>query len=438
MSNKWSEWDLLALRSQTNFESREALIMQNFAGRRNNNQSLVYEGRTMVKRIIFYTIVLMVGIGLAGCSGLNPAAVAAPTAAPVVPIVTEGGDVVVEGNVIPRDSTRLYSRSGGEVIEVLVKEGDVVAQDAVLVRMGGRDQAEAALKAAQLEQLNAQQALDTLNEKAALQAAEAKQALDEATRALVEAQQELDDYDSATLDTNLDNAITEMNNAKDDLDDAQEEWDKNKDLDADNANRKTAETRLEDAQKKYDDAVRKRDRLQNDLDRYTSAVEAAQALKDDAQREYDARKDGQPDPDDLALAQARLANAEAQVKAAQAALNDLELKAPFGGTVVELDVVAGEILLPSQQVAYLADLSEIFIETSDLTEMDVVKVAVGQEAEITPDALTDLKLTGAVETIDQVSGKKGGDVTYTVRLKLNETDPRLRWGMTVEVRFPGE
>jgi len=28
-----------------------------------------------------------------------------------------------------------------------------------------------------------------------------------------------------------------------------------------------------------------------------------------------------------------------------------------------------------------------------------------------------------------------GDVTYTVLIRLVESDPRLRWGITVEVRF---
>lgn len=390
----------------------------------------------MSKKVLFFGVAFVLSLGLVGCSTLNPGAPAVPTAPPVVPIVTEGGDVVVEGNIVPRDSLRMYSRAGGEVKEVLVQEGDVVAQGDVLVRMSGRDQAEAALAGAQLEELSAQQALDKLNENAALQAAEAKKNLDAASRALIEAQQKLEDYDTKTLETDRDNAITEVNNAKDDLDDAEEEWDKYKDMDVSNSNRKNADTRLKEAQKKYNDAVRKRDRLQNNLDQYTSEVAAAQALKEDAQRKYDERKGGQPDADDLALAQSRLNSAKAQVKAAQTALADLELKAPFAGTIVELDVVPGEILLPSQQVVYLADLSEIFVETNDLTEMDVVKVAVGREAKITPDALPDLTLNGAVVTIDQVSGKKGGDVTYTVRLKLNESDARLRWGMTVEVRFP--
>jgi HlyD family secretion protein len=376
----------------------------------------------------------LLGLVLVGC-GQSNANADAPTSTPAVPIVTSGGAVVVEGNVVPRDFSRIYTRSGGKVAEVLVKEGDVVVEGTPLVRMDGQTQAEAVLSAAQLEQLSAQQTLDKLNEKAGLQAAQAQKALEEATRNLIEAQQKLDDYDTDQHQTDLDNAKTDVANAKDDLDDANDEWDKNKDLDVDNANRKNAETKQKDAQKKYDDAVRKRDRLDNDMNQYKAGVAAAQKAVDDAQNEVNKRKGDVPDPADLLLAQSRLANAEKQVKAGQTAIDDLVLKAPFAGTIVELDVAVGETMLPSQQVVLLADLSQLFVETSDLTEMDVVKVSQGQEASITPDALSEVSLPGSVDSIDQNSGKKGGDVTYTVRLKLTETDPALRWGMTVEVRF---
>lgn len=390
-------------------------------------------------RWIYILLVGLLAFGLAGCGGLaGQDSSTAPASTPVVPIVTSGGAVVVEGNIVPRDFSRIYTRSGGKVVEVLVKEGDLVSEGDLLMRMDGKTQAEAALSAAKLEQSNAQKALDDLNEKAALLAAQAQKRLAEASRALIEAQQALDDFDTDQFQTDLDKAKTDVNDAKDDLDDAKEEWDKVKDLDADNTSRKNAKKKLEDNQKKYNDAVRERDRLENDLTQYKANVEGAQQEVNDAQREVDQRQGGAPDPDELAVAQARIENAKRQVGAAQANLDDLDIKAPFAGTLVELDVVAGEIMLPSQQLAVLADLSQWFVETSDLTEMDVIEVSVGDKAEVTPDALSDTTLAAFVESIDQLSGKKGGDVTYTVRLALEETDPLLRWGMTVEVRFQNE
>lgn len=371
---------------------------------------------------------------LAGCDRLTGAA--EPTTAPVsaadVPQTTGAGTVIVEGTIVPRDFVRLVTRTGGKIAELLVAEGDVVEQGALIARLEGAEALRAQLAAAQLEQLNAQQAIQALNDGAALSRAQAQNEYNEASRALIDAQQALDDLDEDQYETDLDNARSDVGTADDELEDAQDEFDRYKDNDPDNSNRKTAETRLEDAQKKYDDAVRKRDLLINQMDSAMSAVEAAQSRLDDAQRVLD---EGQPDPDDLALAQAREAAAAAQVTAANKALSDLELTAPIAGTVTDLDVLVGETVLGNSAVAVIADFSAWYVETTDLTEIDVVSVSEEQSASATPDALPDLQLPATVENIDRAAGQKGGDVVYTVRLRLDETDQRLRWGMTVEVVF---
>ena len=44
-------------------------------------------------------------------------------------------------------------------------------------------------------------------------------------------------------------------------------------------------------------------------------------------------------------------------------------------------------------------------------------------------------MTGVVSEISQSSYTQGGDVIYTVRVKVDQVDPRVRWGMTVQVTF---
>jgi multidrug resistance efflux pump len=351
-----------------------------------------------------------------------------------LPAVKESSSVIAEGNVVPRDWVQMMTRTGGEVAEVLVKEGDVVEAGAVLVRFGDRESREAALTAAQLEQTQASQALDELKKTAALATAQSAAEVLAADKALVDAQQILDDLDSQDYSDDLDNARKDVNTFEQDLEDAQKEFDKYKDLDPANTDHDRTKKALDDVQKKYDDAVRKRDLLINQMDQAKATVVAAQAKLDDARRLADQRKGG-PDADQLALLEARVKNADAQVKAAEKAISDLEVRAPYAATVVNLDTVVGETILPNQPVVLLADFSAWYIETNDLTEIEVVDVSEGQAADIVPDALPDLSLPAKVESIARDSGKKGGDVTYTVRLALDETDPALRWGMTVEVRF---
>jgi multidrug resistance efflux pump len=232
----------------------------------------------------------------------------------------------------------------------------------------------------------------------------------------------------------LDDARDKANKTKDDLKTAQEDFDKVKDMDKNNAARKTAEDKLTKAQRDFDQAVRDRDLLISDMDVARGGVELAKARLDNAAATRDARKNG-ADPADQALADARLKNAKAQLAAAQAALGRADLVAPYDSTVTKVSVSVGEQAMPEQAAIQVADLAKWTVETSDLTEKDVVNVSAGQKVTVVPDALPDLKLTGTVDAIANGFVEKSGDITYMVRIPLETTDPLLRWGMTVNVTF---
>jgi multidrug resistance efflux pump len=397
---------------------------------------------TMNKKALFSLVLLVfMAAGLIGCDRMQVAGAAATPTSASTQVREDNGMVVVEGNIVPRDWTRIYTRTGGKVAEVLVKKGDEVKKDAAILRLVTYDDletAQAALTAAKLEEVNAQQALDKLNESGDVTSTKALAAVSEATKKLIDTQQVLADLDTKAYQDDLDKYQQDLGTAKKELDDAQKEWDKYKDMDPTNQTRVDQKKKFDDAQKKYDDAVRVRDLQINKMAQAKADVEAAKSALADAQREADKHKNGGANADDLALAQTRLDNAKAQVAAAQKVVDGTTIVAPYDGTVVELDHVVGETLLPNQQAALVADLNELYVETNDLTEMDVVKVSEGDAARVKPDALSDLSLPAAVTEIQRNSGKKGGDVTYTVRLKLNSTDARLRWGMTVEIRFAGQ
>ena len=59
----------------------------------------------------------------------------------------------------------------------------------------------------------------------------------------------------------------------------------------------------------------------------------------------------------------------------------------------------------------------------------------GQAVIVNVDALPDVQLKGTVSSIGGVSQLNGGDVVYPVKIDLSDVDPRLRWGMTVVVKF---
>lgn len=100
-----------------------------------------------------------------------------------------------------------------------------------------------------------------------------------------------------------------------------------------------------------------------------------------------------------------------------------------------MNVKPGEQVGAETRIVSLADFSEWTVETTDVTELEVVNLSLGQTVSLIPDALPDLELTGTVTEISQAFTQSGGDILYTVRVRVNGTDPRLKWGMTVETIF---
>lgn len=351
-----------------------------------------------------------------------------------IPVVVANLDVVVEGNMVPKDFRYISFAIGGEVVEILVEEGDRVAEGNLLARLGNREQFEAAVAASELELETARQMLEELHENAELASAIAWQALIDANQSVILAERVLDEYNARDFRDELDDAEIAVSDAKDELDDAEDEFKQYINLDEDNPTRKKYEDLRDDAQEKYDEAVRTRDLLKIDKTRAIANLEQVQVFQADVQRRSEALQDS-PDPDDLVLAEARVANAEAQLAAAQSALDNPEMRAPLPGTVVELNLILNEQVNASQWVILVADFSEWYVETNDLTELEVVRISEGQVVSIVPDSLPEVELTGKVESISDSFKERLGDITYTARILVDEIDTRLRWGMTVVVRF---
>lgn len=381
-------------------------------------------------------LLITIGAGLlVGCSALpGGGGEATPTQIPTV--VNPSTSVIAEGRLVPAEYTDLSFTGAGTLAELSVDEGDEVPAAKPLARLDDSGAAQARLASAERARLDAQQALDDLQERAALARAQAQQEAADAMQASIEADERLADVDTDSLQDDLDDAWLDVQDAEDDLSDAQDEMQKFDGVDPDNADRKAAEDDLEEAQDAYDEALRDYHRIQNELDAAKADAAAAAARLDVAQQDLASMQDG-PDPDLLAAAEAALRQADAEVAAAQAAHDDLTLTAPYPATVVKINLAQGEPVRPSQAVMTLADLSTWYVETTDLTEMEVADLEPDQPVTIRPDALSDLSLTGTVERIGQTYVKESGDILYTVRVRLDETDPRLRWGMTVEVQFGG-
>jgi len=378
------------------------------------------------KLILFLSLVLV--LILSGCSGEET-----PTPAPMESISLD--HVIAEGHILPvRDSSLNFSTQG-RVAEILVSEGEKVTKGQSLMILDDGEKAQASLQAAELELIQAQQDYDDFLRTSEMAAANAWQAYLDIQLQRGEVERIWEDLDRDYLEDRIDDALIEVRDRESELEEAQEDWEKYADVDEDNYARQAAADDLEDAQEYFNEAQRDLEKARREIDRPRADLDAALAAEAEAKREYDMWLEEGIDLDQQTLMESRLAAVEARVIAAQNMLDDYTLSAPFGGTVTDIYLEEGQFIGPEARAAQLADLSEFIIETSDLTELEVVKISPDQKVDVVPDSLPDTLLFGKVEHIGQSFKTQTGDVIYTVTIRLDEGNIDLRWGMTVELTF---
>ncbi len=385
--------------------------------------------RKIKNRFWIFPLILL----LVGCSMLPGGETPTPEPEPVddfVPVVS------ATGVVVPEQWARLSMTGSGVVTEVAVEEDDMVDEGDLLVRLEGQETLEAAISAAKFELASAEHALEALYKDTELMAAQAHQAMIIAKQEVEDAEEYLVNLQNPAPKVDIDQAKANLLLAQIRLDDAREDFEPYEKKPESNKVRAAMFSKLVEAEKIYDGAVR----LLNNLSGDASELDIAEAEADlllaqeelaVAERDYDIYKNG-PDPDDVKLAEERVENAKVQLNATVKVLDDLQLNSPFDGTVNELYVKENEWIAPGQQVLLLADLENLRVETTDLNEIDVAQIEIGDKAIVTFDALPDVVVEGEVTRVAQKAAE-GSGVNYTVVILLDEIPEKLRWGMTAFV-----
>jgi HlyD family secretion protein len=380
--------------------------------------------------------VLIGAIALVACGGG-----ATPTPE-VVPVVVDDPAVIVEGRLNPADSVSLSFKNGGEIAMVLVEEGEWVPAGQVLIRLADSEAARAAVTAARLEVASARLSLDTLLQTAPLVAAQHQLELANARDALHDAERKWRNQQQGQRANGITVRAAEAELAL--AEDAMEHLEgRNYDGYSGYPDGDTDEAQ---GYKDYAAAFQRYQAALRNVNWYTghptdieqgvldAEVALAEAQVADAERLAKAWLNG-PDAEELAVAEARLANALAQAEAAEAALSNLEIVSPISGTVTNIPVNEGELAVAGQVAAEVADLSGWKVVTENLTEIDLPQIGLNQPVQLTFDALPDVTLPGTVSTISPGFEMKSGDVVYAVEIDLLDIDPALQWGMTTVVTF---
>ncbi len=143
---------------------------------------------------------------------------------------------------------------------------------------------------------------------------------------------------------------------------------------------------------------------------------------------------------ELAVAQATVHQAEAEVASAYVNLDYTKLTAPTDGIVLAKLKEVGEIAVPggfagAGDLIRIANLSDLRGQV-DINEVDFRRVRMGQPAEVVPDAYPDRKYPAQVVKIYPQADRQKG--TLKVEVKLAKADEYLRPDMSARINFLAE
>jgi HlyD family secretion protein len=137
----------------------------------------------------------------------------------------------------------------------------------------------------------------------------------------------------------------------------------------------------------------------------------------------------------LSLESAKLSvsQAESSLADAQKTLADHSLRAPFAGVIAEVPIKLGDLVSLGTVIATIITKQQV-AEIS-LNEVDAAKVAIGQKATLTFDAIDGLRITGKVVFVDLLGTVSQGVVTYQVKISLDAENTQVKSGMSTSAEI---
>ena len=323
---------------------------------------------------------------------------AATATSEVIPTVIADSTIIAEGRLEPVRYAEVTFTTGGLVSQVLVQEGEAVKAGDLLILVGGESDGNYA--AAQFEVVSAQKALNDLIKNSEADLAQTVIDLKQAQEDLEKAEVYLHYLQTDKKVPQPETFVYYIKRGK------------------------GYEVRLRTHFYRGPAPAGWITQAENEVALKKSEMEKIQA-------KYDRMKENGVDSAELELLEAQLAAAEAKVDV-------FEITAPFDGVVAEMDARAGSSIRPGEVAVTVADFSNWLVQTTDLTEIDVVELTEGDPVIVRLDALPNVELNGTVLSISQTFTQNQGDVVYEATVQLNDIHPAMRWGMTASVTFLNE
>ncbi|MBD2080557.1 efflux RND transporter periplasmic adaptor subunit [Leptolyngbya sp. FACHB-17] len=325
--------------------------------------------------------------------------------------------ISASGEVIPIRTVNLSPKTTGKIAQLLVDQGDQVAQGQVVARMDDKD-IEAERAQAQARVAEAQARLDQL--RAGTRVEEVRQAESEVARARGE----------------VDRVQGLVSDATQAAEFARTQTRRQREL----ANQGAISTNS------LDEFIRREQNANQTLSQARAQLSQSQAQLNQANQQLAQRQNGAR-PEEIRQSEAQLAAAIAQLQQVQNRLEDTYIRAPFSGVITQRYATVGAFVTPTTQATAGADGSastSIFALANGLEvrakvpEVDIGQIRRGQEVDIRVDAYPEESFKGRVRLIAPEAVTERDVTSFSVRIDILTGRDKLRSKMNANVNFLGD
>ncbi|MGA3080278.1 MAG: efflux RND transporter periplasmic adaptor subunit [Terracidiphilus sp.] len=215
---------------------------------------------------------------------------------------------------------------------------------------------------------------------------------------------------------------------------------------------KAAQQSMIDAQADLDEKKLDNDRAQQlfakdevtaqDRDQAATALKRAQAIFQAAQQRYNEAVEGSR-KEDIAIAQANVNEANANLGLSQVNLSYTILRAPSAGVVTVREAELGEVVAPGSPVVTLADLDHVWLRAY-IAETDLGNIHWGQAVTITTDTYHGKLYHGRVSFISSTAEftpksvqttKERVTLVYRIKIDIDNPNHELKPGMPADAHI---
>jgi len=141
-----------------------------------------------------------------------------------------------------------------------------------------------------------------------------------------------------------------------------------------------------------------------------------------------------PRQEDVALYQAQVNQAKAQVNLYQTQISQMIIISPTDGQISEISKKAGELVQPGlQDIVMIVIPSDPYKIEVDVYEEDILEVNIDNPVDISLIALAEKTFKGRVVSINPAEKLVDGVVYYEVTINFDEMPETIKPGMTADV-----